>query len=193
MSKLVKVRAPDHKVRLGWDFILLLCTFQQIVELPLNISFSLDTTFVLINNYVVFSVYMFDIVLNFNTGFYQKGKLVTDRLKIIGNYLRGWFFFDFISSLPYDSIHDYINEHEYLRTSQTMIYFENFKVFQFLNSLRLLRIMKLSKIYQKLEERLFYSNSFVEFNKVLKLICTVFLTAHWLGCFWHLVVIFEVD
>ena len=50
---------------------------------------------------VIDSMFMFDIVLNFNTGFYNKGKLEMSRIEIAKEYLCPWLFIDIISSCPY--------------------------------------------------------------------------------------------
>jgi len=45
--------------------------------------------------------FMLDIFVNFSTGFYKKGYLVMKRKEIIKNYMKTWFFIDFIASFPY--------------------------------------------------------------------------------------------
>jgi hypothetical protein len=42
-----------------------------------------------------------DIFVQFNTGFYSKGNLVMQRSKIVGHYVRNWFFIDLVASFPY--------------------------------------------------------------------------------------------
>lgn len=41
------------------------------------------------------------IVLNFVTGYYKKGNVVMRRGPIIRHYLRTWFIFDFIATIPF--------------------------------------------------------------------------------------------
>ena len=52
--------------------------------------------------------FVLDILLNFNTAFYEKGFIVTNRFKIAINYLKLWFWLDLISTIPYDVIVAYI-------------------------------------------------------------------------------------
>ena len=47
------------------------------------------------------SAFMFDIVLNFNTGFFLKGEKIMDRATIAKDYFRLWFWIDLFSSIPY--------------------------------------------------------------------------------------------
>jgi hyperpolarization activated cyclic nucleotide-gated potassium channel 2 len=43
-------------------------------------------------------------VLNFNTGIFKKGSLVTNRRAIAKNYLKFWFWLDLVASVPYELI-----------------------------------------------------------------------------------------
>ena len=46
-------------------------------------------------------IFLIDIVVTFNTGFYKKGYLVMKRRDIVINYLKTWFFIDLAASFPY--------------------------------------------------------------------------------------------
>ena len=48
--------------------------------------------------------YLFDIFVNFNTSYYNNARLETDRIKIIVNYLKCWFWLDLVSSFPYEYV-----------------------------------------------------------------------------------------
>ena len=45
--------------------------------------------------------FILDIFLNFNTGFYAKSQLIMRRLPIAKEYMKKWFWVDFVSSVPY--------------------------------------------------------------------------------------------
>jgi hyperpolarization activated cyclic nucleotide-gated potassium channel 2 len=47
-------------------------------------------------------MFLIDIGVNFNTAFYKMGIYVTARCEIAKNYLKFWFWLDFIASFPYD-------------------------------------------------------------------------------------------
>ena len=66
---------PDKKVSYGF-------TFQMFVDI----------------------FFVIDLVLNFRTGFVEKGKIILDTEKIAGKYLRTYFIFDFVASIPYDLV-----------------------------------------------------------------------------------------
>ena len=68
----------------------------------MRISFELPATEFLFHLDIVIDVmFILDIILNFNTGFYQKGQLVMKRAAIMKDYLTMWFWIDLISSTPY--------------------------------------------------------------------------------------------
>lgn len=49
------------------------------------------------------ALFAFDIYVSLRTGYYgDNGKLVIHRGKILLNYMRGWFFIDFITLVPFE-------------------------------------------------------------------------------------------
>lgn len=54
----------------------------------------------------LFSLPFPDIILNFRTTFVsRKGEVVSDSKLIALNYLRGWFFVDFLAAIPFDHLY----------------------------------------------------------------------------------------
>ena len=93
---------PDAATRAVWDISLFVLIIYQGFFLPMRISFELPATEFLFHLDIVIDVmFIFDIILNFNTGFYQKGQLVMKRAAIVRDYLTLWFWIDLISSTPY--------------------------------------------------------------------------------------------
>jgi hypothetical protein len=48
--------------------------------------------------------YFIDILLNFNTGYYEKNELVIDRELIARKYLRLYFWIDMIATVPFEAM-----------------------------------------------------------------------------------------
>lgn len=46
-------------------------------------------------------LFMLDVPLNFNTGYYSKRSLIMQRRQIAIDYLKYWFWIDLFSSIPY--------------------------------------------------------------------------------------------
>lgn len=74
--------------------------------IPLVLSFDINTLGVSIYDWIVNGSFYVDILLQFNTAIYIDGNLVQDRIVIIKEYLKLWFWIDVISSFPYDIIFD---------------------------------------------------------------------------------------
>lgn len=76
--------------RVVFDSLSMMFIFYEIINLPLTISFS-DKLVIspfqnLLNDYIIIH-FSLDIILNFNTAFYFKGKLQTNKKQTIKNYL----------------------------------------------------------------------------------------------------------
>ena len=48
--------------------------------------------------------FLIDILITFNTGFCEKGMIIMNRKQIAINYLKKWFVFDLLSTIPYNWI-----------------------------------------------------------------------------------------
>jgi len=85
-----------------------------------------------------------EIILNFFTGYYEKGVMVMDMRKIFRQYMRSWFSLDVISSLPlsYVEILTTADSHEALQSAKIL---RIFKLTKYARLLRLLRFIKVSK------------------------------------------------
>jgi len=71
----------------------------------------------------------------------DEDKLVTDRCKIVINYVTGWLFFDLVASFPYTKVIDMLTQD---------INFDP----GFLNMLRFVRFFRLVKIFKSLDTNL---------------------------------------
>lgn len=68
---------------------------------PFIFAFEVDGSIVLTDFEVLMdSFFIAEILLNFFTGYYEKGILIMDHRRIFMNYVKGWFIVDLISSLP---------------------------------------------------------------------------------------------
>lgn len=49
---------------------------------------------------------MLDILVQFNSGYWEKGSLINNRKQIVLHYLGNWFLVDLVASFPYSWIVD---------------------------------------------------------------------------------------
>ncbi len=95
----------ESKLLIFWDIVILVASLYIAIEIPLVIVFKIqEDLFFRILIWFITSIYIFDIVLSFNTSVYVKGKEITDRLYIAKRYLQSWFIIDLLAAFPFSSL-----------------------------------------------------------------------------------------
>ncbi len=75
----------------------------EMLLIPFRLSFDVIFPIELeIFSYIVDFYFLIDIILMFNTAYYDKGNIVLNRKKIVLNYLKFWFWIDTVTSFPYN-------------------------------------------------------------------------------------------
>ena len=95
---------PENKHKEAWDLFMTVILLYTCISTPYNIAFitKMDTTGIIIGGIIDF-LFLIDIIVIFNTGYYNADMvLVDDRRKICKNYLKGWFTVDFFAIVPFD-------------------------------------------------------------------------------------------
>jgi len=91
---------PFDRMKIFWDIFLFVNTLLMFFYIPLTLSFQFlndsdRDTF----HYTEFVVYIFDLCINFNTGYIDNGVVVKERKKILKNYLKGVLVFDIVAMI----------------------------------------------------------------------------------------------
>jgi hypothetical protein len=174
---------PESIPRLTWDIVILSLIVYEAITVPYFICFNDQYTYELnIMEFVINLMFIVDIVANFNTGYYEKGTLITQHKLIAIDYIKFWFWVDFLATFPYDwliqgvSFDPSVIDASTASASKTTRVLRIARIFRFLRILRLLRIAKLKKILIKIEDYLA--------SNTLAMICFI---AHWTACFWFLI------
>ncbi|KAL8577641.1 hypothetical protein ACOMHN_020250 [Nucella lapillus] len=163
-SKLVIVHYGIFKI--GWDWLILLCTFYIAIMVPFNAAFRRHNRYrdFMYIDAVVEVLFAIDIVLNFRTSFMNKnGQVCYDSRLIALNYMRGWFLLDLLAAIPFD-----------------LLYAFDVNTGTLIHLLKVARLLRLARLLQKIERYSQYS-VFV----VAILMCMFALLAHWLACIWY--------
>ena len=89
-----------------WDAFLAVAVIYNAIFCPFHLAFNVKmSSFHELMYRVVDVVFIVDIFVNFNTGFYDTGNnLVMDRQRISDRYITSWFSIDVISSIPLDLV-----------------------------------------------------------------------------------------
>ncbi|XP_061164070.1 potassium voltage-gated channel subfamily H member 8-like isoform X2 [Saccostrea echinata] len=162
--------------KIGWDWLILLCTFYTAIMVPYNAAFTDmendNSKSSLYSDIVVEIMFIIDIALNFRTSFIDKsGHVVYDGRQIAKHYVTSWFPLDLLAAIPFD-----------LMFLLNRFYKLNTEVLRHLLTLKLTRLLRLARLLQKIDRYSQYS------GMVLALFMSMFaLLAHWLACAWYFI------
>lgn len=97
---------PENKRKEYWDLFMTIILLFTCITTPYNIAFikEEDTPTIVIGT-VIDVLFFFDIIVIFNSAYYNMDMVLVDnRKKIVKNYLKGWFTVDFFAIVPFDKI-----------------------------------------------------------------------------------------
>lgn len=83
----------------------MLLILYELITIPFEISFSQEVSPEL--DICIDVLFILDIFLNFNTGYYKNGIVVRDHEQIFYSYIGGWFWIDLLGSIPYSRLIEY--------------------------------------------------------------------------------------
>ena len=165
---------PRSTGRLRWDAVVVVCVFYNCLVLPFRIGFG-DEEFgpLSILELGVDMMFISDIFVNFRTGYFtfdteeDEYILVLKQPQAAYHYMKTWFFFDLVSSLPVDLLLLFNME------SKTLLYL------RFPRMLRLLRLPRLFRYLNRWEQQIGISRQAFRMAKTLFLL---FEFAHFSAC-----------
>ncbi|CAD8181113.1 unnamed protein product [Paramecium pentaurelia] len=185
--RIFNIIRPEEPKKIIWDLIGMAFIFIQMILIPLILTFglNLDEGFSIFSNIMDY-YFLVDIVLQFQTGYYNKGNYIYQRRKIALNYLKLWFWLDLISSFPYDGIISLTleesNQKDVQRNTQII---KIMRILRFVKVIRLMRALKLKKIINQIEDSLSLDKSITSFIQFLKICLIILCLSHWLACIWN--------
>ena len=97
--------SPDDVIRQQWDLLIIVCVVYNCLVIPLRLAFGdedEDFSALAFVDWFVDFLFLADIYLNFHTGFDDDGIIITDKTEVRRRYMRTWFGFDLLISLPLD-------------------------------------------------------------------------------------------
>ncbi|CAM9123551.1 unnamed protein product, partial [Chrysoparadoxa australica] len=161
-----------------WDLWVALLIIYSCITVPLRIGFDLEASVAGGTvDALVDIMFFIDIVVNFCTAYLDDdGEVVTDRRLIARRYLRGWFWLDLISTLPFGLMLAATGSKALLRST---------KLLRVLRLLRLARLLKLSKIMQVCSYGSLLETIHPSFWALSKMMICLFFISHIMGCMWH--------
>eukprot|EP00795_Rhopilema_esculentum_P003097 gene3097-1387_t len=151
-----------------WDWIILILTLYTAVVVPFVVSFHYTNSALLFFNLLVDSVFIADVIMNFKTTYCAKdGEIVLDSRMICMNYLRSWFFIDFIAALPYGILN---------------LTDPNGRWIEIINVIKVIRLIRLLRVARKLDHYLKFGAMTLVLWLFLFCLC-----CHWMACIWYVI------
>lgn len=178
VEKYVTVFDPAKSLRTLWDALHLLVLLFLFFKLPVELSFEVNLLeflgkyseiFASFANYFPILFLLFDIFVNFNTGYYKKGCLIISRNNIAKHYVKSSFFLDILSVLP------------------ILLEFLRMESYTLLKWLFFLRISNFFRIFSKIEESIHINFKIYNLITLLKVVARIVLLSHAFACGWHAV------
>jgi len=180
--KALKPIEPNSLFINVWDLVLFLFMVYELLTIPVELCFDvLFSGFFLILDWIENILFVFDILVNFHTSFYQDGIQVTSHEQIAKHYLRSWFFLDLLACLPFPLLTYY----EVLPNTNRL-----FSLFGLLRILKMIRIVKHFRIraaVSKLKDFIRMSGELNGIMKFVRLWAVLIFLIHWVACIWHLI------
>lgn len=126
---------------------------------------------------VVDILFLSDIILSFLTAFEDSERkvLVKDSRKIAISYLKGWFVFDVISTIPFHLISS--GDTSSLGRAPKFV-----KLIRMIRIFKLLKLYRLQQFIQSLEFSPFVPKGSI---RLIKLFFSLMVFGHFAGCFWY--------
>eukprot|EP01112_Ceratiomyxa_fruticulosa_P002825 TRINITY_DN1306_c0_g2_i2.p1 TRINITY_DN1306_c0_g2~~TRINITY_DN1306_c0_g2_i2.p1 ORF type:complete len:753 (-),score=156.48 TRINITY_DN1306_c0_g2_i2:133-2391(-) len=176
---------PNSKFRARLDMLMLLCAVYNTWDIPFSAAFQWYPQYSLVLNFLIDVMFLVDVYLTFNTAFFGHGELVQDLKSIRTKYLKSWFLFDFIASLPLeDSLRWALCQSIVIPGEEgqgmyvCMIPHDALVALKFLKLLRMIRAWGL--YYHRVEGLV----RNVEALRMLRLFFVFFMLNHWAACGW---------
>mmetsp|Transcript_17323 Transcript_17323/g.52714 ORF Transcript_17323/g.52714 Transcript_17323/m.52714 type:complete len:608 (+) Transcript_17323:457-2280(+) len=173
---------PTGPARLAWDVTSLIFVIYIAFAYPFYVGFGVEPRkggWLEMIELLIDLSFMTDILLNFSTGYIAHDVVIMNRSLVARNYFRGWFWLDFVSSVPLDLF--FGSSFADLQAAKLL------KVGRLLRGLKMLRISKLFKIFissgvaELIEEFMVSMTAKVAIESV-RILGSCLILCHFLAC-----------
>ncbi|CAJ1380899.1 unnamed protein product [Effrenium voratum] len=173
---------PSYRWKLRWDILVGALIIYSVLIIPWRISFDIDPDpLATVFEILVDIIFAIDVVLCFRSAFADAdGTIDTVFWHISRRYLRTWFTFDLLSTVPVDRFVEAI-------TGQGGPQARALKMIRMVRLIRLLklaRVLKMGKLVQRIEDILDLSPLTL---RCINLGTKLTVMSHFMGCFWFFV------
>jgi hypothetical protein len=166
-----------------WDVMIIGVLIFSSLTIPYRVAFvDSDTTSWKIVNSIVDGCFFIDILVIFNSAYYNEDyELIESRKKIAIKYLKSWFMIDLISILPVE----YMLRIDSLKYNELLRIVRIGRMYKLVKLTRLIRILKFGKSKSKF---IYFITVYLKisqgFQRLFLFLCGFFLTCHIVSCLW---------
>ena len=174
---------PYSMWKARWDLVLLALTLYSAFTVPIRVCFEADAEgAVWLFEASISLFFLADIVLAFNTAFWDGGQWVDHRPRIAERYLWGRLWLDAPASIPVEALELLASGNPSLQASERMLLW--LRLLRLGRLLRLLRPLRVAHYSRLVEDALSFNPAALQVLTLLHLLGKVLLVAHVLGCLW---------
>lgn len=98
----------NNNFKVRWDLVIMFLSLYNCFMVPVDMAFKpdfLNSTLMLSINFSIDIIFFFDILISFRSTFVnKKGEEESDSVEMALHYMKGYFIFDFLATVPFDSI-----------------------------------------------------------------------------------------
>lgn len=182
---------PEASFKIFWDLFLGGVLIFSCTTTPYRIALvEVDSIEWVVANVVVDVLFLMDILLIFNTAYYDEDFVLVDSHKQIAKaYCKGWFAIDVLAILPFDFLLDSAGDfNDIVRVARIG------RLYKLVKLIKLLRLFRLIRERKKMMKQV---GAVMRINVALERLTFFFvsflLTCHVTSCFWILTASFEAD
>ncbi|KAF1334391.1 Potassium/sodium hyperpolarization-activated cyclic nucleotide-gated channel, partial [Globisporangium splendens] len=168
-------RAP-WKVR--WDLWISVIIFYSVVLIPYRIGFGIDVEYWgQVLNYLFDASFAVDVVFNFFTDFYDADIFIHELPKIRERYIKSWFLFDLVSTIPFDQFLQVVSS-----ASSSLLTLKLLRTIRLFRLLKLMRLLRLKRAIETIQMDALNAHVLQTIKSLLMIIFII----HLVSCGWYL-------
>jgi hypothetical protein len=174
----IKCLIRSHsKNKLRWDILIMILAIFNCYAIPVDVAFeppAFDNIFWILINTLIDCLFFIDLIVYFRTTFIHEktGNEVIEPKEIAKAYLKGKFFIDLLSTIPFDTFA------EVVIGVKSSSFLSIFSLLKLVRVLRLNRIISIMKVANEVKLSL----------KLAKLVFFLSMYLHCLGCCWFYII-----
>ena len=177
---IIAVIRPESNFKFYWELFITPILVILVFIVPIDAAFIDDESSFSVNLvYFCTAVFSIEIIITFNSGIYIEGRACLDRIVIIKQYLRFWFWIDILSTIPFDLLIGSMQRNDSFK--KKVVIGDNFKILRIFKLIKIVRVTKLNNLFYSFEDKITKKKNIV-LIKLTKVCIYVFMVANNIAC-----------